>query len=97
MLEYIDAPMPYIIGVPRHLWKEIKRSRGDSIPPDVIIFDVDKNKLVCPESLPDLPPKAAESVYASLLSVMDGKERILAEYKNVAEREEHVGRLLKRP
>lgn len=90
MVEYIDAPMPYIIGVPRAIWKDIKKQRGDTIPTDLVIFDVDKNKLKCNEQIPDLPPKAAESVYATLLSIVDEKERIVASYKNSVERNEQV-------
>lgn len=90
MIDYIDAPMPYILGVPRTVWKEIKKQKGDSIPADVVIFDVDKNKLTCSENLPDLPPKAEESVYNSLLSIVDEKVRIVALYKNPAERQEQV-------
>ncbi len=90
MLDYIDAPMPFVMGVPRYMWKDIKRQRGDSIPPDIVIFDIDKNKLTCNEDLPDLPPKAAESVYATMLTIMDEKERILSQYKVPAERDAHV-------
>ena len=90
MLDYIDAPMPFIMGVPRSIWKDIKRQRSDNIPSDIIIFDLDKNKLTCNEQVPDLPPKAAESVYATMLSIMDEKERILNTYKMQGERERRV-------
>ncbi len=90
MLEYVDAPMPFIMGVPRYLWKVLKRQRAEAIPSEVVIFDLDKNKLTCDESLPDLPPKAAESVYATMLSIMDEKKRIMNTYRVPAEREAHV-------
>jgi hypothetical protein len=46
MLEYIDAPMPYIIGVPRTTWMQTKNSRKDLIPEGITIFDVDKNEFI---------------------------------------------------
>ena len=89
MIDYIDAPMPFIIGVPRNIWKAIKH-RKESFPPEVIRFDIDKNKLVCNEKLPDLPPKAAESVYKILLNIMDEKERIRKILKNVSDQKHKV-------
>ena len=89
MIDYIDAPMPFIMGVPRYLWKNIKNQR-ESLPSDIVIYDIDKNKLTCNENLPDLPPKAAESVYATMLSIMDGKEKILRNFKVPAERDQKV-------
>lgn len=90
MIDYIDAPMPFIMGVPRNVWKDMKLQRGDSIPSDIVIFDIDKNKLTCNENLPDLPVKAAESIYASLLAIMDGKEKVGNSCKSPIEREEKV-------
>jgi hypothetical protein len=80
MKDYIDAPMPFIMGIPRHLWKSIKKQR--SIPQDIIVFNIDKNKVTCNEKLPELPPRAAESVYATLLSIIDERENIRKRYKS---------------
>ncbi len=90
MIDYIDAPMPFIMGAPRYLWKDIKRQR-ESIPSDIVVFDIDKNKMTCNEKLPDLPPKAAESVYATMLSIMDEKDKLLRNYSKMpVEREQKV-------
>jgi len=74
MKDYIDAPIPFIIGMPRYLWKIIKKQR--TIPQDIIVFNIDKNRVMCNERLPELPPRAAESVYATLLSIIDERENI---------------------
>lgn len=88
MLEYIDAPMPFIIGVPKHLWKTLKQR--EPFPNDIVVFDIDKNKLRCGEELPELPGKAAESVYAVLLSVMDEREKARRSCRRSAECERKV-------
>jgi len=89
MIDYIDAPMPFIMGVPRYIWKDIKKQR-DTLPSDIVIFDIDKNKMTCNESIPDLPPKAAESVYATMLSIMDEKEKIIKNIKMPQEKEQKL-------
>ena len=89
MLEYIDAPMPFIMGVPKHLWKKIKEQR-DNIPSDIIVLDIDKNKLMYNEQLPELPPKAAESVYSVILSIIDEREKLRKTYKHSKEYERKV-------
>jgi hypothetical protein len=45
IIEYIDAPMPYIMGIPRFLWKEIKKIRSkNDIARETAIFDINKEK-----------------------------------------------------
>lgn len=88
MKDYIDAPMPFIMGVPLKLWKAMKKQR--EMPPDIIVFNIDKNKVVCKEDLPELPPKAAESVYAALLSIIDERESIRKSYRSSPEYEQKV-------
>lgn len=73
MADYIEAPMPFIMGVPKQVWKNMKRQR-ECFPSDVVVFDIDKNKMTCDEKLPDLPPKAAEAVYATMLGIVDDRE-----------------------
>jgi len=46
MLEYMDAPVPYIIGIPRATWILIKNSRKELIPEEITIFDLDKNEFI---------------------------------------------------
>ena len=80
MADYIGAPMPFIMGVPKRMWKTIK-DQPESIPSDVIVFNIDKNKMVCNEKVPDLPPKAAESVYSTMLGIIDEREKIRRLFK----------------
>ncbi len=89
MLDYIDAPVPYIIGVPLRLWLDIERRRGPQLS-DTVICDLHNNRFKCPDAIPDFPPKTEARVYAQLQSIVEGKKRILAECKDSVERDERV-------
>ncbi len=41
MIDYLDAPFPFIVGVPRDLWNQIYQQKWDSLAEDTIAFDVD--------------------------------------------------------
>lgn len=74
MIDYIDAPMPYIIGVPREIWKKIKKEKGRGyswLPPDVSVLDIDKGMFKIKETLPDLPAGPTEKAYNFLLEVLN--------------------------
>ncbi len=64
MLDYIDAPMPYIIGIRRELWKTARRTK--TLPPDVSVFDLDKDAFECHESLPEFPHDLSSHAYIDL-------------------------------
>jgi len=72
MIEYIDAPMPYILGISRILYKTIKQKRRDPIPSDVTIFDLDKNEILSVNSLepiPFLPPDLTQEIESLLQNI----------------------------
>ena len=63
MAEYIDAPMPYIIGIPRFLWHEIKKLRSKKeMPEEIAVFDISKGKFTSSERVPEWPTKDSEPV-----------------------------------
>lgn len=77
MIDYIDAPMPFIIGVPREIWKKLKKERSTDlswIPTDVSILDIDKGSFKMQDTLPDLPASPIENAYNSLLEVLNESE-----------------------
>jgi hypothetical protein len=41
MIEYLEAPFPYIVGVPRDLWKHILEHKWELLGEDVVAFDID--------------------------------------------------------
>ena len=74
MIDYLEAPFPYIIGVSKKIWEDICSIR--EYPDDIIIYDIDKQHLVRPlkEDLPPLPEPQASSVLKTLKSLLDMKE-----------------------
>ena len=55
MVEYLEAPFPYIIGVPRDLWKMIYEQKWDILGEEVVAFDIDNNRVYEKEELPEFP------------------------------------------
>ena len=55
MVEYLEAPFPYIIGVPRELWKQIYEQKWDIIGEEVVAFDIDNNRTYHKEPMPESP------------------------------------------
>lgn len=80
MLDYIDAPVPYIVGVPRDIWKKIKKNRGRDlnwVPNDVSIFDIDKGQFKHKEKTQDLPEKLVKSLRNTLQIILKQSKGLL--------------------
>ena len=43
MTEFIEAPVPYIIGVSRKIWSECCVTRSEELAADVIVFEMDRD------------------------------------------------------
>ena len=69
LVDCMDAPFPYIIGVSRLVWEEY--------PDDVIIFDVDNQERLnwIREELPQLPQPQANILERGLREVLEMRER----------------------
>lgn len=70
MIEYIDAPMPYIIGVPRKIWNEIKKEK-DNLPQDIVTFDIDSREIEFLEKSPSFPASLVEQLNDSISSIIN--------------------------
>jgi DENN domain-containing protein 1 len=55
MVEYLEAPFPYIVGLPRDLWKYIYEQKWDILGDEVVAFDIDNNRTYEKEELPEFP------------------------------------------
>ncbi len=55
MAEYLEAPFPYIVGLPRDLWKYIYENKWDILGDEVIAFDIDNHRTYEKEELPEFP------------------------------------------
>lgn len=73
MIDYIDAPMPYIVGIPRDIWNKAKAKKVKTLTSDVAIFDIDEKKLQYKESLPDVPKEVIKVVYEAMQNIMKSK------------------------
>ncbi len=73
MIDYIDAPIPYIVGVSRTVWKEIKRQKGANLPSDVAMYDIDKKRMKYDEPLPNMPEDAVKNVYEIMLGILKNR------------------------
>jgi DENN (AEX-3) domain len=63
MQEYLDAPVPFIIGVPRKVWESMGYKSYES---DLIIYDLDNKYFIKSLSLPILPSGGEKNITESL-------------------------------
>ena len=76
MREYIDAPIPYIVGIPRDIWNQINSEKLSSFPPDVAIYDIDKMELTYDKILPNFPEKDIINIYNLMLNIVKEKRNV---------------------
>jgi hypothetical protein len=65
MEEYLDAPVPFIIGVPRKVWESMAYKNYES---DLIVYDLDNKYFIKSVVLPVLPHSAEKNITSSLIS-----------------------------
>lgn len=55
MLEYLDAPMPFVIGISSAIWNKIFMSKWNEVSDDTVAFDIDTELLMTKIDLPNQP------------------------------------------
>lgn len=55
MIDYLDTPMPYIIGVSESLWNKIFLTKWNEVSDDTIAFYIDTSLLMSKIDLPADP------------------------------------------
>ncbi len=91
LIEYIEAPMPYIVGVPRFIWKEVKKIKPKAVlSQEAAIFDLNKGKLTFSDTVPDLPLKDSQPVYKALQEIAETGKTLQFSHKLHAEHEKMV-------
>ena len=66
--------MPYIIGIPRFLWKELKKIKSKAeILKETAVIDIAKEKLEFSGKLPDLPLQDFEPIYRCFQEIIEKK------------------------
>ena len=73
MIEYIDAPVPYIIGIPRNVWNQIISSKKSLLLSEISIYDIDLKKFISLVSTPDLPKDTIQNIQLAIKSIMMNK------------------------
>lgn len=73
MIDYIDAPIPYIVGIPRTVWKQIAKKKKEALRTEVIIYDIDKNKLKSCHPLPSFPEDSVKHIHEAMTEVLKNR------------------------
>lgn len=65
LVDYLDAPVPYLIGVSKSTWDEIGQIK--EYPEDIIIFDLEtqERKFIPKFDIPELPTPFGDELLAS--------------------------------
>ena len=76
MIDFVEAPVPYLIGVQAKVWDQIWNVR--EYPSDIIIFDLENQlRWFTPEwnDLPDLPTILEQELIIEFNELINWKER----------------------
>jgi hypothetical protein len=66
MIDYLDSPMPYIIGISENIWNRIFMSKWSEISEDTVAFYVETSLLMTKLDLPS-PPEPITTILTSTL------------------------------
>lgn len=82
MIDYIDVPLPYIIGVPRQIWLNIGKQRKlIGLPQDVVIYDVDLKTFICNEQIPEFPINYTDQIKKEIKTNLSEGLKVLLLYE----------------
>lgn len=75
LVDCLEAPFPYIIGISRKVWEDHCQMR--EYPDDIIIYDIDQDNMLnkVKEEIPPLPQPQASVLQRTLKELLDMKER----------------------
>ena len=89
MVDYIDAPIPYIVGMSKDIWKKVKKEKKELLTTDIAIYDIDKRKFKFNEALPTFPEESMSYVYEMMNKIITYNDQNKSVWKNVI-----IGRVL---
>lgn len=76
MVEYVDIPMAYLIGMGRELWSR-KRVQEKIVAGDVVVFDVDNGQFgKCADDGPAFPPAALKELHAAAQAIQEERDSV---------------------
>jgi hypothetical protein len=78
MVDFLEAPVPYLIGVSSHTWEQIGQIK--EYPPEIVIFDLEtQERKITPtfNDLPELPKPYGSDLLSEFREIINRKERRL--------------------
>lgn len=78
MIDYLDTPIPYIIGISENIWNKIFMSKWNQISDDTVAFYVETSLLMTKVDLP-AAPEPMTSVLTSTLEDIYNRQNFLNE------------------
>ena len=55
LIDYLDAPFPFLVGVSKKLWNEIYTTRWERMDEDIVVFDLNNQSIQYKQELPSKP------------------------------------------
>lgn len=67
MVDYLDMPLPFVIGISTKVWNQIFMSKWNEVSDDTIAFDLDTELLMTKLDIPS-PPEPITSILQHTLN-----------------------------
>jgi hypothetical protein len=45
LIDYLDAPFPFLVGISKKLWNEVYTTRWDRMDEDIVVFDLNTQSI----------------------------------------------------
>ncbi len=78
LLGYLDAPLPFFLGIPPHTWKLVSERKDVPVPADLLVYDVDNRTFVHDIAMPAFPEPEATVLVDTLSQLLCKKEAFTA-------------------
>ena len=80
MVDYLDSPMPYIIGINEAIWNKIFMRKWNEVSDDTVCFAIDTGLFTTKVDLPN-PPEPMTSILSQTM------QEILNKYQSLNDKE----------
>ena len=78
MIDYIDSPVPFIIGVEESVWNKVFMKKWPELSDDTVCFDLETELLNSKIDMPS-PPEPMNSMIQSTLTEIISRHHSLTE------------------
>lgn len=70
MIDYIDSPVPYIIGISETIWNKIVMKKWNEVSDDTVCFAIDTALLTTKVDLPSSPEPMTSTLLQTLQDIL---------------------------